>query len=862
MIDTFTALEQLRRWLAWREERRGSARALPTKVPYAAAGTGNYGSSTDPATWGTRSQAEGRKATLAPNNGATGAMTGIGIVLGALGAIAAGRVLIGIDLDSCLDQNGAISPWGARIVNLLGTYAEISPSGSGLKAFAYIDEEYVRPFLDLIGVERDAWGCKRSIPGLERANHGPAIEVYAGARYFTVTEQIWSIDHQQIVELDRATLEQLAQLIPDGDPAAPADSDSTGKPGARPRSSKGKDGSRSAKALSAALTLAPDTYDEMVGGLREHLDPDIKAWVEDKGEAHGERELKRLWDRFVAARALARTNGLDDLAERTGTSQNIEAIDTAIESPDPEPDHLDLDEDDLELRDDPEDDSGDAPLTQEQIEEQRARIEAAMKETLATLNRHFAVVNEAGKCIVIKRTRDPAFYNRSVLERITFDDLARMYLNRRIEVITRKVTQNGIEYTISKRRLAPWWLEHPRRRQFLGGVTFDPANRAPSNFLNLWRGFAVTPRQGDWSLMKDHIKQVICRGVPADNKYVLDWLARLVQHPEEPGEVALVVRSTEKGTGKSLFGRYVVRLFGHHGMHITQAPHLTGRFNAHLQDCCVLFADEAFFAGDKAHEGALKGLITEHTLVIEGKYRNVVTARNRLHVLIASNKDWVIPASVDERRFAVFEALDTHQGDRAYFAAITKQMNNGGLAAMLHELLQRDISGFEVRDVPLTEALQTQKTLSLSSLQRWWLAVLERGFLWKSRHGTPWFTDWHDFYTTELLMRSYSQWCDETRPYDRKTREQLGTFFAPLYPASRRRPAHPMFEIDSIDRHAVGVIANPDGSVTTVPKSLDKIAIVAKPDQHGYCVGELEEARGGYLAQLRDIPSPWAAPAD
>jgi hypothetical protein len=389
----------------------------------------------------------------------------------------------------------------------------------------------------------------------------------------------------------------------------------------------------------------------------------------------------------------------------------------------------------------PKDGDGDAELTEEQIERRRAEIVAAMAATLAALNQHFAVVNESGRCLVMKRTRDPAFDGRAMLERISFDDFTRMYANRRIEVIIPPKNPVKGGDRIIRRRLAPWWLEHPKRRQYLGGVTFTPTSRTPANFLNLWRGFAVKPAPGDWALMKDHILKILCRGEPADNDYVLNWLARLVQRPEEPGEVALVIRSTEKGTGKSLFGRYVVRLFGHHGMHVTHPEHLTGRFNAHLHDCCVLFADEAFFAGDKAHEGTLKGLITEHVLTIEGKYRNAVTVRNLLHVLIASNRDWVVPASIDERRFAVFEALDTRRGDRAYFAAIVKEMDNGGLAAMLHELLHRDISGFEVRDIPQTEALKTQKALSLSSLERWWLAVLERGFLWKSRHGAPWFTD-------------------------------------------------------------------------------------------------------------------------
>jgi hypothetical protein len=65
--------------MAWREEVRGSA-----KVPYNphARGSGfGYGNATDPATWGTREQAEARAAAMA-----NGRMTGAGIVLGPIAA--------------------------------------------------------------------------------------------------------------------------------------------------------------------------------------------------------------------------------------------------------------------------------------------------------------------------------------------------------------------------------------------------------------------------------------------------------------------------------------------------------------------------------------------------------------------------------------------------------------------------------------------------------------------------------------------------------------------------------------------------------------------------------------------------------
>ncbi len=236
--------------------------------------------------------------------------------------------------------------------------------------------------------------------------------------------------------------------------------------------------------------------------------------------------------------------------------------------------------------------------------------------------------------------------------------------------------------------------------------------------MNLWRGFAVEPKPGDWSLLRDHIEKVICCGVTKHFCYVLDWMARLVQYPSRPGEVAIVVRG-KKGCGKGIFGRWVAKAYGQHGMQIFNPAQLVGRFNEHLRDCVLLFGDEAFYAGDKQHESVLKGLITEPFLPIEGKYQRVVTVANMLHIILGSNHDWVIPASVGERRFAVFDVADHRCGDIPYFATIDRQMNKGGLAAMLHDLLARDISGFEVRDAPQTEALKIQKTLSLSSLEKW-----------------------------------------------------------------------------------------------------------------------------------------------
>ena len=219
---------------------------------------------------------------------------------------------------------------------------------------------------------------------------------------------------------------------------------------------------------------------------------------------------------------------------------------------------------------------------------------------------------------------------------------------------------------------------------------------------------------------------------------------------------------------------------------------------------------------------------------------------------MASNSDWVVPASLVERRWFVLDVPDNRCGDLLYFKAIAEEMERGGLAAMIWDFLHRDISAFEPRKVPQTQGLRDQKLHSLDSMHRWLLAVLSRGFVWKSRHGAPWFRGWYEFYTTELLWRSYLQWCAETRSFDRKTQEQLGVMLSKLYPAKRKRAEHPIYEIDSLDVDSTLKHGN----------WLDTHAIVRRSRATGYDVGTLEEARVRFT-QIVDVDTAWGmSPGD
>ena len=148
-----------------------------------------------------------------------------------------------------------------------------------------------------------------------------------------------------------------------------------------------------------------------------------------------------------------------------------------------------------------------------------------------------------------------------------------------------------------------------------------------------------------------------------------NWVAYALQNPGKPAEVALVFKGG-RGTGKGVFGRTLKNIFGQHGRHISSATHLAGHFNAHLADCALLFADEAFWPGDKSAEGTLKRLITEPTLFIERKGVDAFELPNALKVVMATNEEWAIPAGIDERRFAVFAVSDESRQRDDYFGPL------------------------------------------------------------------------------------------------------------------------------------------------------------------------------------------------
>lgn len=115
---------------------------------------------------------------------------------------------------------------------------------------------------------------------------------------------------------------------------------------------------------------------------------------------------------------------------------------------------------------------------------------------------------------------------------------------------------------------------------------------------------------------------------------------------------------------------------------------------------------------------------------LEKKGVDIVQVDSFLRLIFTANDSWVVPATADERRYAVFEVPDHRRGDRAFWAALYAQIEGGGLPGFLAYLQRWQVpEGVDVRQPPHTVGLDQQKLAGLRGVEKWWFDHLSSGVL-------------------------------------------------------------------------------------------------------------------------------------
>lgn len=346
------------------------------------------------------------------------------------------------------------------------------------------------------------------------------------------------------------------------------------------------------------------------------------------------------------------------------------------------------------------------------------------------------------------------------------------------------------------------WMRWKGRRSY-DGLVFVPGRMAPDRFYNLFRGFAVTPIDGAaqhpaLDAFLEHARANVCNGDETLYRWLIGFFAHLFQRPHEKPLVALVFKGS-KGVGKNALVHIVSRLLGRHSMTTSNRRYIVGNFNGHLESLLLFTLDEAFWSGDKQAEGVLKDLITGDKHVIEHKGEKVYEVANLTRVVVIGNEEWLVPASHDERRFAVFNVGEGRKQDKPYFIAMKAGMEAGGYRHLLRYLLDYPLDGVDVSQAPNTSGLMEQKVASLDAFPAWWLTCLTEGKL----IGGDFETSWPGECDKERFRSAFRRYAKERNvrgwmPDERSVGRQL----AKMAPSIRvgRLAAGPTYKLPALDQ--------------------------------------------------------------
>lgn len=340
-------------------------------------------------------------------------------------------------------------------------------------------------------------------------------------------------------------------------------------------------------------------------------------------------------------------------------------------------------------------------------------------EVIKYMNERYAVVNAGGTVMIAAMPPE----HGQALQFLNPHNL-QTYMKNRV------VRWENAEGKVRKSTWLEYWLEHPERNTYQD-VVFRPRKAVEDSYLNLWRGYQVDPsdkgQQGCQGFL-DHIWYNVARERQDWYDYILDWITSVVRWPDSGPQTALVLRGSQ-GAGKGIIGHYLGRIFGNHYITVSQPDHFVGRFNAHLADKCLVFADEAIWGGDKKAEGELKHMITDPMRTVEIKGKDAFQIENKVHMIIASNENWVVPVGQTDRRFAIFDMTSMDNRSDDALNRVWDELNTGGPEALLEYLLNERGTPQDIRmsNIPHTQAKEYQKAKALGPVERVWVDWITQG---------------------------------------------------------------------------------------------------------------------------------------
>ena len=246
------------------------------------------------------------------------------------------------------------------------------------------------------------------------------------------------------------------------------------------------------------------------------------------------------------------------------------------------------------------------------------------------------------------------------------------------------------------------------------GLIYTDANG--QRCLNQWRPFVAPPRPSEeyfsvGEIVKDWLELIY----PGRSDYIMDVWAHAYQRLSQKANLGLVFGGGH-GIGKDTLLSIATHSFSRQGkVSNIQVGHMTkGQFEEFLLKPILIVGEFHAFkgdTGDMANKLKSYAAAPPHQFTVDVKNKPLTTVENIHRLYITTNHEDRFPRENGDRRFLILKSHATKEQVRPFIderigkgVDLKTWIDAGAGDAFTHILLERDISGFDCKNLPADAA--------------------------------------------------------------------------------------------------------------------------------------------------------------
>lgn len=241
------------------------------------------------------------------------------------------------------------------------------------------------------------------------------------------------------------------------------------------------------------------------------------------------------------------------------------------------------------------------------------------------------------------------------------------------------------------------WLKWPLRME-VTKLTYQPGKdkfvylKDKRTLFNIWPGWGTEPKKGDVKPFLTLINHVFTGVEDQAKQWFLSWLAYPLQHPGIKMYSCAVLHGIRHGTGKSLIGYTLGRIYGQNFTEISQMD-IHNSFNEWAEGKQFVMGDDVTGSNKRQDADFLKKLITQQELRVNGKYMPTYVVPDCINYFFTANHPDSFFLEDDDRRAFIAE-VQVGPMSEEFYMDYGLWLDTGGAQAVFHYLLNFDTGDF------------------------------------------------------------------------------------------------------------------------------------------------------------------------